>query len=183
MVACWYLWKRRNKKHIWRRFSTSQQMLFSRWQWRSIVVNKHMRLDGLIKRKLFSWGGNGLMMVGSSSIVMVRIKAQLTFSECGGLLRNSNDIYLISYARKIGTCDAFHAEMRAMYLGLELARRQGITHLQVESDSKVLVDTITRNCNINGCAPLPWFGTSVNLKSWIDMCKLTILGANATYRL
>jgi hypothetical protein len=30
---------------------------------------------------LFSLGGNGLMMVGSSSTVMVRIKAQLTFPD------------------------------------------------------------------------------------------------------
>jgi len=47
----------------------------------------------------------------------------------------------------------FHAEMWPMYLGLEIARRRGITHLQVESHSKVLVDMITGNCNINGSAP------------------------------
>jgi len=40
-----------------------------------------------------------------------------------------------------------------MHLGLELAQRRGITHLQVESDSKVLVDMITGNCNINGSVP------------------------------
>ncbi|GAU30478.1 hypothetical protein TSUD_18580 [Trifolium subterraneum] len=33
------------------------------------------------------------------------------------------------------------------------ARRQGITHLQVESDSKVLVDMVTKQCNVNGNIP------------------------------
>jgi len=82
-------------------------------------------------------------------------KSSINLFRCDGILRDSNDICLISYARKIGACDAFHAEMWAMYLGLELARKWGITHLQVKSDSKVLVDMITGNCNINinGSAP------------------------------
>ncbi|RHN70125.1 putative ribonuclease H-like domain-containing protein [Medicago truncatula] len=80
-------------------------------------------------------------------------KNSINLSGCGGLLCDSNGICLISYARKIGACDAFHAEMWVMYLGLELVRRRGITHLQVVSDSKVLVDMITGNCNINGSAP------------------------------
>ncbi|KAK2409175.1 heat shock 70 kDa protein [Trifolium repens] len=43
--------------------------------------------------------------------------------------------------------------MWGMYIGMDLARRQGITHLQVESDSKVLVDMVTGNCNVNGNIP------------------------------
>ncbi|GAU34538.1 hypothetical protein TSUD_219210 [Trifolium subterraneum] len=57
------------------------------------------------------------------------------------------------FARKIGSCDALHAEMWGMYIGIDLARRQGITHLQVESDSKVLVEMVTGNCNVNGNIP------------------------------
>ena len=58
-----------------------------------------------------------------------------------------------SYARKIGSCDALLAEMWGMYIGMDIARRQGITHLQVESDSKLLVDMVTEKCNINGNVP------------------------------
>jgi hypothetical protein len=49
-------------------------------------------------------------------------KSLINLSGCGGLLRDSNGICLISYARKIRACDAFHAEMWVMYVGLELAR-------------------------------------------------------------
>ncbi|GAU26504.1 hypothetical protein TSUD_361370 [Trifolium subterraneum] len=60
---------------------------------------------------------------------------------------------LSSFARKIDSCDALHAEMWGMYIRMDLARRQGITHLQVESDSNVLVDMVTKQCNVNGNIP------------------------------
>ncbi|KAK2430165.1 hypothetical protein QL285_028533 [Trifolium repens] len=37
--------------------------------------------------------------------------------------------------------------MWGMYIGMNLPRRREITHLQVEEDSKVLVDMATRNYN------------------------------------
>jgi hypothetical protein len=40
-----------------------------------------------------------------------------------------------------------------MYLGMQLAWRQGFHNLQVESDSKTLVDMITRKVTINGNPP------------------------------
>jgi ribonuclease HI len=80
-------------------------------------------------------------------------KSSINLSGCGGLLRNSYGICVSSFARKIGSCDALHAEMWGMYIGMDLARRQGITHLQVESDSKVLVDMVTGNCKVNGRIP------------------------------
>jgi len=66
-------------------------------------------------------------------------KSAINLFGCGGLLWDSNDISLISYARKVGACNAFHADMWVMYLGLKLAQRHGITHLQIKSDSKVWV--------------------------------------------
>ncbi|MCH82364.1 ribonuclease H protein, partial [Trifolium medium] len=40
-----------------------------------------------------------------------------------------------------------------MYIGMDLAWRQGTTHLQVDSDSNVLVDMVTGNCNSNETIP------------------------------
>jgi hypothetical protein len=40
-----------------------------------------------------------------------------------------------------------------MYVGMDLAQRQGVTHLQVDSDLKVLVDMVMGNCNINRNVP------------------------------
>ena len=56
---------------------------------------------------------------------------------------------------------------------VELPHRHGITHLRVKNDSKVLVDVITKNCNINRSVPTLIWHTS--LKTWIDKYKLTIL--------
>jgi len=50
-------------------------------------------------------------------------------------------------------CDAFHAEMWGMYLGLDLAWRENTIHLIVESNSKILVDMITGNCSFGGTTP------------------------------
>ncbi|GAU49481.1 hypothetical protein TSUD_286190 [Trifolium subterraneum] len=80
-------------------------------------------------------------------------KSSIQLSGCGGLLRNNDGICVSSFARKIGSCDALHAEMWGMYIGMDLARRKGVTHLQVESDSKVLVDMVTGNCMVNGRIP------------------------------
>ncbi|MCH80855.1 ribonuclease H protein, partial [Trifolium medium] len=38
--------------------------------------------------------------------------------------------------------------------GMELAERQGVTQLIVESDSKVLIDMVTGNCNLNGATSI-----------------------------
>ncbi|PNX55280.1 hypothetical protein L195_g048907 [Trifolium pratense] len=46
-----------------------------------------------------------------------------------------------------------HGEMWGMYIGMDLARRQGITQLQVESDLKVLVDMVMGNCKVNERTP------------------------------
>jgi len=76
-----------------------------------------------------------------------------TLAGCGGLLRVSNGRWIKGYFKKIGMCDAFHVEMCGMYLGLDMAWRENTTHLTVESDSKILVDMITENCNFSGTTP------------------------------
>jgi len=54
-----------------------------------------------------------------------------------------------------------------MYIGMEMARRQGITHLQVESDSSLSVDMITGKCNINKNVPtLIWRIRDLKNMSW-----------------
>jgi hypothetical protein len=42
--------------------------------------------------------------------------------------RNRNYTFLKGYAGKIGYCDVFYAEMWGMYIGMDLAQRQWITH-------------------------------------------------------
>jgi ribonuclease HI len=77
-------------------------------------------------------------------------KDTLVLAGCGGLLPDADGRWLTGYSRKIGTCDALSAEMCRMYLGMQLAWRQGFHHLLMESDSKILVDMIMGNVKING---------------------------------
>jgi ribonuclease HI len=70
------------------------------------------------------------------------------------LLRDSDGPWIQGYTQKISACDALHAKMWGMYMAMNLARRQGITQLIVESDSKLLIDMVTGRCNLNGAAPI-----------------------------
>jgi ribonuclease HI len=80
-------------------------------------------------------------------------KSSVNLSGCGDLLRDSSGNCLNSYARKIGSYGVLHAEMWGMYIGMDMAQRHGITHLQVEDDSSLLVDMVTGKCNINENVP------------------------------
>ncbi|MCI28290.1 ribonuclease H protein, partial [Trifolium medium] len=80
-------------------------------------------------------------------------KDTLGLAGCGGLFRNLEGRWIKGYARKIETRDALCAEMWEMYLEMQLAWKQGFHQLQVESDSKTLVDMITRKIKINGNLP------------------------------
>jgi ribonuclease HI len=75
-------------------------------------------------------------------------------SDCCGLFRNSDGHWIKGYSKKIGSCDALHAEMWGVYLELEMAWRDHIPQLIVESDSKLLIDMITYKCNLGGTIPI-----------------------------
>jgi hypothetical protein len=57
--------------------------------------------------------------------------------------------------RKIGDCNSLHAKILGLYFGLELARRDRISHLCVENYSKLLIGMVTNNFKTNGTTP--WF--------------------------
>ncbi|CAJ2669285.1 unnamed protein product [Trifolium pratense] len=155
MVTCWYLWMWRNKSIFeegFRRPSNPTHVIFKMVT--EIDRCKQAHVNGRPQQKdtiFIGWkqpqeGWIKLNCDGAH-------KSSINLSGCGGLLRDSYGNCLSSFARKIGSCDALHAEMWGMYIGMNLARRQGITHLQVESDSKMLVDMVTGNCNVNGNIP------------------------------
>jgi ribonuclease HI len=72
---------------------------------------------------------------------------------CGRLFRQPDSKWIKGFSHKIGVYDALHAEMWDLYIELDMARREGISHLIVESDSKVLGNMFTNNCKINGVIP------------------------------
>lgn len=44
--------------------------------------------------------------------------------------------------------------MWGIYARTELAQRRGVTHLIVESDSKLLIDMVIGRCNLSGAIPI-----------------------------
>jgi len=73
---------------------------------------------------------------------------------CGGIFRDTDGQWIKSYTKKIGACDALHAEMWGLYLGIEMAWREHFDHLIVESDSKILIDMIFDKFKFNGNIPI-----------------------------
>lgn len=69
-------------------------------------------------------------------------------SGCEGLFRNDDGWWIKGYTNKIDSCDALHAQMWGLYLSLDMARQDRISHLIVESDSKITVDMILDKCNM-----------------------------------
>jgi len=102
---------------------------------------------------LFSLVGKDLRRGGLNSIVMEHTKIRQVLLVVVDSFEAQMADGLKATRKKIGTCDALCAEMWGMYLGMQLAWRQGFHNLQVESDSKTLVDMITRKVKINGNPP------------------------------
>jgi len=67
---------------------------------------------------------------------------------CGNLLWDANDTWIKGFLRKVATCDALHAEIWGMYVGLELALKDDISQLCVESYSIFVIDMVTNKAKI-----------------------------------
>ncbi|GAU47866.1 hypothetical protein TSUD_404370 [Trifolium subterraneum] len=100
-------------------------------------------------------------------------------SGCRGLFRNSDGRWIKGYTKKIESCGSFHAEMWGLYLGLDMAWRDHISYLIVESDSKLLIDMITGNCTIGGVIPL-WLGVFTIFWLWTGKSKFVTHGGRET---
>lgn len=64
-------------------------------------------------------------------------------------------IWIKGFRLQIGVCDALRVEMWGMYIWLVMALRYGLSHLIVESNSRVLIDMVT-SAILRG-TPLIWF--------------------------
>ncbi|GAU23111.1 hypothetical protein TSUD_305580 [Trifolium subterraneum] len=155
MITCWHLWMWRNKSIFEEGFRHPNNPTH-------VILKMSMEIDRCEQTHLDGWNlQNETIFIGWKQPREGWFKlncdgahkSSIQLSGCGGLIRNNDGICVSSFARKIGSCDALHAEMWGMYIGMDLARRKGVTHLQVESDSKVLVDMVTGNCKVNGRIP------------------------------
>ncbi|CAJ2648154.1 unnamed protein product [Trifolium pratense] len=153
MVACWYMWMWRNKTIFEEDFQRPTNTTYTILKMAEDIDNyTHHPLNSRQCDTIFiGWKKpqEGWVKLNCDGAY----KDSLGLAGCGGLFRNSDGRWLKGYSHKIGTCDALCAEMWGMYLGMQLAWRHNFHHLQVESDSKSLIDMITGKVKINGSPP------------------------------
>jgi ribonuclease HI len=75
---------------------------------------------------------------------------------CGGVLRGSHGEWLGGFAKGIGLCSAFVAELWGVYEGLSLAYRMRFKYVELEVDSEAVVRVLKKGCSENfaGCSLL-----------------------------
>ncbi|GAU32220.1 hypothetical protein TSUD_278000 [Trifolium subterraneum] len=66
-------------------------------------------------------------------------------SGCGGAIRDSNGVQKGGFAKKLGVCSAYVAELWDVLEGLRYARRLGFTKIELNVDSKVVTHVLYKN--------------------------------------
>jgi ribonuclease HI len=61
---------------------------------------------------------------------------------CGGIIRGSHGEWLGGFAKGVGTCSAFVAELWGVFEGLKFAKRLGFMAIELNIDSSVVVQVI-----------------------------------------
>ncbi|KAK8556934.1 hypothetical protein V6N12_003323 [Hibiscus sabdariffa] len=80
----------------------------------------------------------------------------------GGLIRGSSGEWIEGYCKHIGLASLLLAELRTLYIGLQVAWNLGVEHLQIQSDSKQAIDQLL---SIASTRPLPLVNIIVSLRS------------------
>lgn len=79
----------------------------------------------------------------------VSVISDLGSASCGGLIRNSEGLWVGGFAKNIGDCDVLKAELWGIYEGLKLAWRLNCRKVMRESDSLCAINLISKN--FSGC--------------------------------
>jgi ribonuclease HI len=72
---------------------------------------------------------------------------------CGGIVRNDTDNWVEGFAKALGDTTAYMAELWGVFEGLKLAKRRGVTKLDLRIDSEVIVKSLQarKNGSAMGC--------------------------------
>lgn len=62
---------------------------------------------------------------------------------CGGLMRNADGSWLCGFAKSLGRCTAFVAELWGVYLGLQIAVDRGFPKIVLQVDSQAVATMIS----------------------------------------
>ncbi|KAK9015916.1 hypothetical protein V6N11_007004 [Hibiscus sabdariffa] len=68
----------------------------------------------------------------------------------GGLLRDTAGNFIFGFSKYIGFTNSLHAELWALYVGLQLAWDHGVNFLQIQTDCKRVLELL-HDTNVDSC--------------------------------
>jgi hypothetical protein len=86
--------------------------------------------------------------------LFVRVNTDGAYKEhvvagCGGLIRGSHGEWLGGFAKCVGICSAFVAELWGVYEGLRYAYRLGFRMVELHIDSEAVVRVLTKRSSLS----------------------------------
>jgi ribonuclease HI len=170
IFTCWFIWKWRNKYIFDESFQgphaavTTIMQYISEWQ-EATKKTDHSSLSSVcfLSWKKPTFGFHKLNVDGTRSLDG-RIGA-------GGIIRDCNGNWCNGFMRNIGKGEVLHAEAWGLFSGLQIAKEMGINHINVESDSAVLINLI--HCSTVKLHPLGTLVTNcLQLMSSFIVCTV-----------
>ncbi|KAK4267638.1 hypothetical protein QN277_024391 [Acacia crassicarpa] len=146
-VGIWFLWKWRNncvfQDHLWKPYNPSEVIKKS-WHLYCMAIPSYQDLSIPSLNNPCRWsppppGWFKLNVDGAVSLSEMK-------AGCGGVIRDHMGLWISGFTQTLGFCNAYMAEEWALLLGLRRAWDEGLKHILVESDAKLLVEKLLRNC-------------------------------------
>jgi ribonuclease HI len=75
------------------------------------------------------------------------MKAGSQKAGCGGVIRDGSGNWVCGFAKALGTCSAFVAELWGILEGMKLAKDRNIQRLEVQVDSKAVLQCVSSSKN------------------------------------
>jgi ribonuclease HI len=113
--------------------------------------------------------------------LFVRVNTDGAYKEhvvagCGGLIRGSHGEWLGGFAKCVGICSAFVAELWGVYEGLRYAYRLGFRMVELHIDSEAVVRVLTKRSSLSSV------GSSLLKQIWHMLERDWVVEISHTYR-
>ncbi|KAF7835253.1 Ribonuclease H protein [Senna tora] len=129
-IAVWYIWKWRND------FAFGDGSKFRADPVMEIMSHTKQMQEALTNQLVKGW-----YMLNVDASVSLDNRSIAT---CGGLIRDNEGLFCMGFNKYLGSCNALHAETWGILHGLEVAWNAGYRRIIVETDSKDVVENISK---------------------------------------
>ncbi|XP_061998871.1 uncharacterized protein LOC133716160 [Rosa rugosa] len=147
IYICWFIWKWRNKSIFDTNFQKPHNAASVIIHYISEWANGNMKPRGnsIMRTEMLSW------LKPSPGHFKLNVDGSRTHSGligAGGVIRDNDGNWTYGFMRNLGNGEVLKAEAWGLMTGLSIARELGITHIEVETDSAVLMQ-LMMHCDID----------------------------------